>query len=249
MTQDAVADSKQFSPATRLALANFLLALVDNKRFVGIRYAEWCDSGPTLEAAVAASAMAQDELGHARALLPLLREFPELPPELQGEDRAEYRHVAFLDQPLAGWPAFVAVNTLFDRALTLVFEAATASRYFPLQQRARKIVDEERFHRLHGEGWFRRLARAGAASHATLQDAVSHVWLETVCWYGTDEGDLHRLVGDGILSAEPGELRRRFLEHVEPILIETGIPVPNTAKLPWERWDPLARRLNRQHVG
>ncbi len=249
MTQDAVTDPKHFSPETRQALANFLLSLADNKRFIGMRYAEWCDGGPTLEAAVAASAMAQDELGHARALLPLLREFPELPPELQSEDRTVYHHVAFLDQPFSGWPAFVAVNALFDRALTLIFEAATASRYLPLQQRARKILDEEKFHGLHGEGWFRRLARAGGSSHAALQKAVSNVWLETLCWYGPDEGDVQRLVIDEILSIGPGKLRRRFLERVQPVLRETGIVVPSSDRLSWERWDPVARRLNERKVG
>src|SRR5436189_7390 len=38
----------------------------DNKGALGRRYGEWAVSAPTVEAAVAAAAMAQDELGHAR---------------------------------------------------------------------------------------------------------------------------------------------------------------------------------------
>ncbi len=42
-------------------------SLADNKAALGRRYAEWAVSAPTLESAVAAAAMAQDELGHSRS--------------------------------------------------------------------------------------------------------------------------------------------------------------------------------------
>ena len=44
-----------------------LSSLADNKYVLGRRYAEWCTGAPMLESAVAAAAMAQDELGHARS--------------------------------------------------------------------------------------------------------------------------------------------------------------------------------------
>jgi len=55
-----------------LALVDLVVALADNKHALGLRYGEWCSSGPTIEAGVAATAMAQDELGHARVLYGLL---------------------------------------------------------------------------------------------------------------------------------------------------------------------------------
>ncbi|TMD74161.1 MAG: hypothetical protein E6I97_15840 [Chloroflexi bacterium] len=48
------------------ALFAVLSSLADNKQAVGRRYAYWCNGAPALEAAVAAAAMTQDELGHAR---------------------------------------------------------------------------------------------------------------------------------------------------------------------------------------
>src|SRR5204862_4630932 len=53
-----------------------LSSLADNKYVLGRRYAEWCTGARMLESAVAAAAMAQDELGHARSFYPLLRGFP-----------------------------------------------------------------------------------------------------------------------------------------------------------------------------
>src|ERR1700676_3476676 len=59
------------------ALFGVLSSLADNKQAIGRRYAYWCNGAPALEAAVAAAAMTQDELGHARTLYPLLEDFTQ----------------------------------------------------------------------------------------------------------------------------------------------------------------------------
>src|SRR5919197_886738 len=64
-------------------------------------YAEWATGAPSLEAATAAAAMAQAELGHARALLPLLREFPVVSSVMADEDRPPERCARLLDAPFA----------------------------------------------------------------------------------------------------------------------------------------------------
>src|SRR5437764_113700 len=63
-------------PGLREPMFALLRSLADNKYVLGRRYAEWCTGAPMLESAVAAAAMAQDELGHARSFYPLLRGFP-----------------------------------------------------------------------------------------------------------------------------------------------------------------------------
>ena len=54
-------------------MVSLIGSLADNKGALGRRYGEWAVSAPTVEAAVAAAAMAQDELGHARATYPVRR--------------------------------------------------------------------------------------------------------------------------------------------------------------------------------
>src|SRR5260221_3573771 len=153
------------------ALFAVLSSLADNKQAIGRRYAYWCNGAPALEAAVAAAAMAQDELGHARTLYPLLEDFVQAeadPGQVEPMTRTLHYHLAFLDRDFQGWSDFVATNFLLDNALTTFFEAAQNSSYEPLRQRARKIVQEERIHALHAYGWVRRLARAGGAVRSTL---------------------------------------------------------------------------------
>ncbi|MFQ5813934.1 MAG: Phenylacetic acid catabolic protein [Anaerolineae bacterium] len=237
-------------------LANFLISLADNKQFLGMRYAEWSDGGPTLEASVSAAAMAQDELGHARSLHAVLRDLPQVPSEVYEKDleRDEYRQITFLTQPLARWTDLIAVNFLFDTALTLLFEAARDSSFSPLRQRSRKLVEEERFHHIYGRDWFRRLAKAAPGTHAALQEATDDLWVEVLCWYGPPDGDVDRFHGQGILDGDAQALRQRLLDRVMPVLEEVDIqPLLSFQRdgdawvadgsLPWSDWDQTNRRL------
>ncbi len=245
-----IADPKQLDDAPRRALADFILALADTKRFLGIRYAEWCDGAPTLEASVAASAMAQDELGHSRALLPLLKDFPEIDPAIPDEaPRGKYSAVAFLDQPFATWHTFVAANLLIGGALTIALEAARASRFVPLRTRAGKILEEERFHWMHGEGWFKRLAADGKES-IELAARVEEILPQALCWFGRAEDAW--LAREKILDAGADELRARFLNQagalLEKIQAAHLVRAENGAwrydgALPWERFDAVTRRV------
>src|SRR5262249_47699865 len=153
---------QQLAPELRPALSALLSTLADNKYLLGRRYAEWCTGAPLLEAAVAAAAMAQDELGHARSFYPLLRAFPEASAATSMEERGWQGRatsaVACLDARFQSWSEFVATNLLVDTAFTTLLAAAGESWYEPLRQRARKIVAEEQAHGVHAHGWPRRLA-------------------------------------------------------------------------------------------
>src|SRR5207237_4669391 len=162
------------STSTRIdnaALFAILSSLADNKPAIGLCYAYWCNGAPALEAAVAAAAMTQDELGHARTLYPLLEDFTQAEADLSQVEpmtRTLHYHLAYLDHDFQGWSDFVATNFLLDTALTTFFEAAQNSSYEPLRARSRKLVHEERIHLMHAEGWVRSLAKAGGAVRATL---------------------------------------------------------------------------------
>src|SRR4051794_11955348 len=72
-SRPGLAMANTLAPEQRIAVVALLASLADNKYMLGRRYAEWCTGAPLLESAVAASAMAQDELGHARSFYPVLR--------------------------------------------------------------------------------------------------------------------------------------------------------------------------------
>src|SRR5438128_2174791 len=102
--------------ALREPMYGLLSSLADNKYVLGRRYAEWCTGAPMLESAVAAAAMAQDELGHARSFYPLLRGFPSARDAVQMEEKGWQQRptnaVACLDRSFATWSEFLAANFL-----------------------------------------------------------------------------------------------------------------------------------------
>jgi phenylacetate-CoA oxygenase PaaI subunit len=239
------------------ALFSVLSSLADNKQAIGRRYAYWCNGAPALEAAVAAAAMTQDELGHARTLYPLLEDFTQAqadPSQVEPMTRTLHYHLAYLDHDFQGWSDFVATNFLLDTALTTFFEAAQNSSYEPLRQRARKIVQEERIHAMHADGWVRRLAKAGGAVRSTLVASLNRLWNETLCWFGpNDDPNMQQLYREGIIDATPDELRSRYLQKIMPTLnsLEIEVPISFNAEtkswqlnqpLPWDTWDAVARR-------
>lgn len=251
---------ERHAPTADPAVFELVARLADNKYFLGRRYAEWCSGAPALESGVAAAAMAQDELGHARAIYPLLR---DLAPdgvdlaEVDPDTRAHFVNMAALDESFGGWPDFVAANFLLDTALSTVFDAAQTSTFEPLAARSRKVLQEERVHALHGEAWVRRLARDVPAVSQALEAALCRVWDEVLCWFGP-VGESGLLAERGVLDAAPDALRARFLGSVGPIVAAAGLKLPVrrsgegwelAAQLHWERWNPATYRLEPAPAG
>ena len=202
-------------------LARLVAALADNKYFLGRRYAEWCTAAPTLEAAVAAAAMAQDEIGHARSLYPLLKDVVGPSDEVEPETRTAFANARFLDEPFSSWSDFVAANFLFDTAISVLLEGAQASSLTALAQRASRILGEERLHWLHAIGWVRRLPPKGPAVRDQLAGACAAVAPHALGWF---EVATPALVTDRILAEDVESLRARYRARVNPILSSADLP-------------------------
>jgi phenylacetate-CoA oxygenase PaaI subunit len=242
--------------AADTALFGLIERLADNKFFLGRRYAEWCSGAPTLESGVAAAAMAQDELGHARAIYPLLRDQAPAgtdPREVDPDTRTRFLNVAALDDGFGGWPDFVAANFLLDTAFSILFEAAGRSSFEPLAARSRKVLQEEQVHALHGEAWVRRLARGVPAVREALDAALLSMWDEALCWFGPPD-EVGALAEAGVLDAAPDTLRERLLAVVGPTIVTSGVGLPVrraedgegwelTSPLPWSAWNASTYRL------
>jgi phenylacetate-CoA oxygenase PaaI subunit len=251
-TGEKAADRASWQDA-RDDVYSLVARLADNKQLLGRHYADWCSGAPTLESAVAAAAMAQDELGHARALYPLLRTLsPQAGPDNEPETRTHYTNLSFLDHPFGGWEDFVAANFLVDNALSTIFAAATSSSYEPLAGRSRKVLQEERLHAQHAEAWVRRLAREGGAVRAACESSLRRAWTETLCWFGP-QGASDPLSAAHVLDATPDELRARFLAIVGPTILAENLQLPLRQSgdgswslgepLPWDRWDVARYRF------
>jgi ring-1,2-phenylacetyl-CoA epoxidase subunit PaaC len=142
------------------ARARLLLTLADDELILGWRDSEWTGIAPTLEEDVAFSSIAQNEIGHARALYELAAEELGTDADALAFDRApdEYRCAPLVElRLLDDWAMTIARRYLYEAADQVRIEALKESDDAELAGLAAKIDREEVYHRLHAELWAERL--------------------------------------------------------------------------------------------
>jgi len=222
-----------------MTMVGLVASLADNKAALGRRYAEWAVSAPTLESAVAAAAMAQDELGHARSTYPVLKALG-MEAEEHGVEGGP-RRMALLDAELPDWTSFVAANLLVDGVLATFVSACVDSSVVPMAQRARKILQEEGSHRVHAEAWARRLCRG--AERDGLVERLLQTWEHAGRWPGpAGDPDVRAAVEQGMLRHDAAQQRERVRAWLVDLLGAEGVPIALEEPEDWSRWDPKLRR-------
>jgi phenylacetate-CoA oxygenase PaaI subunit len=229
--------------AATAAMAGLVASLADNKAALGRRYAEWAVSAPTLESAVAAAAMAQDELGHARSTYPVLKALgAEVSDDETGVEGGP-RRLALLDDQLRDWTAFIAANLLVDGVLTTFVAACADSSVTQMAQRARKILQEEGSHRVHAEAWARRLCRSGEAERDALVARLRETWEHAGRWTGpADDPGFRAALDAGMLAHDPAHQRERMRRWLADLLGAEGVELELDEPSDWSAWDPNLRR-------
>jgi ring-1,2-phenylacetyl-CoA epoxidase subunit PaaC len=133
-----------------------LLQLADDDFVVGWRDSEWTGIAPFLEEDVALSSIAQNEIGHARAVYELLADdadalaFDRTPDEYVCAPLVELRLVP-------DWARTIARRVLYEAADELRLEQLKASEDEGVAGLAAKIDREEAYHRMHAQMWADRL--------------------------------------------------------------------------------------------
>jgi ring-1,2-phenylacetyl-CoA epoxidase subunit PaaC len=133
-----------------------LLAIADDELVLGWRDSEWTGIAPMLEEDVALSSIAQNEIGHARALYQLLSGDPDAlafdrsPDEYRCSPLVELRFVP-------DWARTISRRVLYEAADELRLEKLKGSADTAVAGLAAKIDREEAYHRMHAEMWRERL--------------------------------------------------------------------------------------------
>src|SRR6266498_2454232 len=136
-----------------------LLEIADDELILGWRDSEWTGIAPFLEEDVAFSSIAQNEIGHARALYELgARDLGTTADEL-AFDRApeEYHCARLVGLRLLDWEKTIARHYLYEEADAKRLERLKQSDDPELAGLAAKIDREEAYHRMHAQMWFDRL--------------------------------------------------------------------------------------------
>jgi Uncharacterized conserved protein len=128
-----------------------LLALADDELVLGWRDSEWTGIAPVLEEDVAFSSIAQNEIGHARAVYELLTDDADA----LAFDRAldEYRCAPFVELRLLDWAHAIARRWLYEVADEIRIAGLMQDGDPKVAGLAAKINREEAYHRMHAEMW------------------------------------------------------------------------------------------------
>ena len=138
-----------------------LLPIADDELVLGWRNSEWTGIAPFLEEDVAFSSIAQNEIGHARALYQLVADELGTTADELAFDRSpeEYRCSRFVEIRLVpDWARTIARHVLYEEADAKRLEELRASDDSEVAGLAAKIDREEVYHRMHAQMWHERLA-------------------------------------------------------------------------------------------
>ena len=153
--------------------AQRLLEYADDELILGWRDSEWTGIAPSLEEDVAISSIAQNEIGHARALYELAaRDLGTTADELAFDRSPEdYRCAPLVELRRLDWARTIARHWLYETADELRLAALKASDDEEVAGLAAKMDREELYHRLHAQMWADRLR-----GEPRFEDAVAELW-------------------------------------------------------------------------
>jgi ring-1,2-phenylacetyl-CoA epoxidase subunit PaaC len=146
-----------------------LLGIADDELVLGWRDSEWTGIAPLLEEDVAFSSIAQNEIGHARALYQLLADDADA----LAFDRPldEYRSAPLVELRLLDWARTIARRWLYEVADEIRIAALMDDADPAVAGLAAKINREEAYHRMHAELWHDRLRET-----PQFRAAVEELW-------------------------------------------------------------------------
>jgi ring-1,2-phenylacetyl-CoA epoxidase subunit PaaC len=187
---------------------DLLLSIADDELILGWRNSEWTGIAPFLEEDVAFSSIAQNEIGHARALYELAAaELGTTADELAFDRKPEdYRSAPLVELRRLEWARTIGRHWLYETADEIRLAALKDSDDPDIAGLAAKMDREEAYHRMHADMWIDRLLST-EEGRARLEEAVDELWPYAL----------------GVLD---GELRVEFRARVEERL---GRRLPDVA--------------------
>ena len=196
-----------------------VLAFADDELCVGQNHSWWIAVGPFLEEDLAFSSIAQDELGHARALYSLVSN--DVDRVAYGRSHSEYRSAHLAELLCHDWTMALARHVLHDLAEEIRWTALLNSSWPELKAVATRALAEEQFHIHHGVSLARRLLSSpdGYMRLAPVLRELAPLGREYFA--GSDVG----LVASGVVNASLADQERTWMERVEGVFDEFELSI------------------------
>jgi ring-1,2-phenylacetyl-CoA epoxidase subunit PaaA len=219
----------QMSPAYLEGMIRILTVSADTELISAPAYYNAGKQAPTLNAFGSATAIIQDELGHAHIAYRLMRDLGvDTEALIYSREPVRFKYPYAFDVPLETWVELVVANAFYDRAgFTLLGDVFSSTTFGPWKRALVKVDKEETFHLRHGENWMKKIAQT-SEGRDELQRAIDWMFLLTVEWFGLPD-DLKRhseQLGFGFKGKSNDELRQEWMSTAVPLVRSLGLEVP-----------------------
>ena len=224
-----------------------LLCIADSNWVLGHWYINCMLNGRELTDFTSMAGIAEEKLGHTRALFRFFEEYFDLP-EFQlefGRDTDRIHSPEFLDLPPENWADFITSLFLADLALWRFSETFMEGSFAPVANLARRFGEECYFHQLCIDGWMKNFSatektEAGQALVRRLPRALE--------WFGSaQQSSADLLLEEGLRAESIWSARENFfndiVEKLSPHIEVSDEKLADAARQPLpEKWDSLRRR-------
>lgn len=219
-----------------------LLCIADSNWVLGHWYTNCMLNGRELTDFTSMAGIAEDKLGHVRALFRFMEEYFELP-EYQlefGRDVDQIHSMELLDAPPQNWGDFVLTLYLADAAVWRLSNTLRTGNFAPVANLMTKFGEEVYFHQLCIDGWLKALderERADLASALPGRLPLALTWFEGPV---TDA-----LLDAGVRTQRVEDAKAAFIETVLTKLSSfADVSEDLLASVAPEQWDERRRRTH-----
>lgn len=193
------------------ALKGELLCIADSNWVLGHWYCNCMLNGRELTDFTSMAGIAEDKLGHTRALFRFMEEYFELP-EYQlefGRDAKQIHSMELLDAPPQSWADFILTLFLADAAIWRFSNSLREGNFAPIANLVTKFGEESYFHQLCIDGWLKAL---DDAERADLKKALPNRLPLMFAWFNSADSDV--LLDQGIRTQSLADARAALAETV-----------------------------------
>ncbi|HZU14918.1 MAG TPA: Phenylacetic acid catabolic protein [Chloroflexota bacterium] len=219
----------QMSPSYLEGMIRILTVSADTELISAPAYYNAAQAAPHLNAFGSATAIIQDELGHAHIAYRLMRDLGVDTEQLIYErPAARFKYPYAFDVPLDSWVELVMANAFYDRAgFCLLGDIYQTTTFGPWKRALVKVDKEETFHLRHGENWMKKIAQS-AEGRDEIQRAIDWMFVLTLEWFGLPD-DLKRhseQLDFGFKGQSNDQLRQTWMSTAVPLVESLGFHVP-----------------------
>lgn len=202
----------QISEHAKKEFIGEMLCIADTDWVLGHWYIKVMLNGRSLTDCTAFAGMAQDTLGHTRAMFRYLEEELDLP-EHQLEfarNRDQIHDMQMLSSPPESWGDFLVSTFLAEIAIWRMLNTFKDSSVPDIKGMVQHFGKELYFHRLGLEGW---LKAADEEERANMREAVKLRAPQVLAWFDSKERSVtDLLLQEGVRSNSVWDARLGFIE-------------------------------------